>query len=66
MILKLCSKRWKVLPFGHYLESSLQIVELLFFLFLGKVCVCGHDYCTDDACVCSDGGACSFVTSRVG
>ena len=40
--------------------------RIIIFLFLGKVCVCGHDYCMDDACVCSDGGACSFVTSRVG
>ena len=36
MILKLCSKRWKELPFGHYLERSLQIVELFFFYFLAR------------------------------
>ena len=36
MILKLCSKRWKELPFGQYEERSLQIVELLFFYFLAR------------------------------
>ena len=36
MIPKLCSKRWKELPFGHYLERSLQIVEFFFFYFLAR------------------------------